>query len=108
CPGRSHLLRARTLRRIDLQLRVPAHSGAVADEGLRSMYPHQLFPAAAPSEVERMVELRLLRQSTLAGADPSSLEVVVDEAALHRLPGGHEGMRAQLPPLVEIADREGV
>jgi hypothetical protein len=55
-----------------------------------------------------MVELRLLRQSTLAGADPSSLEVVVDEAALHRLVGGHEVMSAQLRRLVEIAHMQQV
>ena len=65
-------------------------------------------PQLSPSEVERMVELRLLRQSTLAGADPSSLEVVVDEAALHRLVGGHEVMSTQLRRLVEIAHRQNV
>jgi transcriptional regulator with XRE-family HTH domain len=66
------------------------------------------FPDLSPQEVERLVELRLLRQSTLTGDDAPSLEVVIDEAALHRLVGGPQVMGRQLHHLVEAAEMPNV
>jgi transcriptional regulator with XRE-family HTH domain len=66
------------------------------------------FPHLSPQEVERLLELRLLRQSTLTGDDAPTLEVVVDEAALHRLVGGPQVMGRQLRRLVEAAQLPNV
>jgi transcriptional regulator with XRE-family HTH domain len=60
-----------------------------------------------PEEIERRVEFRLERQrrlnERLAQEDPPSLWVVLDEAALRRLVGGREVMRAQLEQISEVA-----
>jgi hypothetical protein len=57
---------------------------------------------AAPSELERRVELRATRQAVLTRDNPVQLWAVVDEAALRRPVGTLEVMRRQVEALVEI------
>jgi hypothetical protein len=61
------------------------------------------FPSISSDELERLIELRLLRQSTLVSENAPIVEVVLDEAALHRLVGGSPVMLRQLDYLVERA-----
>jgi hypothetical protein len=56
-----------------------------------------------PEEIERRVALRLARQARLTEEGPSTLWVVLDEAALRRHVGGHGVMRAQLEQLCDAA-----
>jgi hypothetical protein len=65
--------------------------------------------ADAPAgQIERRVQLRLARQQLLAGPDPPTLWVVVDEAALRRPLGGPGVMRAQLQHLIQVVGRPGI
>lgn len=61
---------------------------------------------APPAEIERRVQLRVQRQRVLSRATPVPPEVwaVVDEAALRRLTGGPDVMRAQIRALVEMSE----
>ncbi|QXJ26773.1 helix-turn-helix domain-containing protein [Actinomadura graeca] len=58
---------------------------------------------AAADEVERRVELRMLRARVLARENPVKFWAVLDEAALRRAVGGAATMRAQLRHLAELA-----
>jgi len=63
----------------------------------------------APSdEVERRVSMRMERQRLLTQPDAPELWAVLDEAALHRPPGGPAVLRAQLEHLIELADLPNV
>lgn len=55
------------------------------------------------ADAERLVDYRMARQGVLRGADPPSLRIVIDEAALRRARGGQEVMQAQLRRLLEEA-----
>ena len=77
-------------------LQIPDYARAV----LRAVCLH-LKPQ--PEEIERRVEFRLLRQARLTEKERPALWVVLDEAALRRLVGGREVMRAQLDHLREVA-----
>ncbi len=59
------------------------------------------LPMASDPEVEDRVQARMERQSVLTKESPLKLWAIVDEAALRRLVGGREVMRAQL---VHLAD----
>jgi transcriptional regulator with XRE-family HTH domain len=59
-------------------------------------------------EIEGRVAARMGRQSILAGADPTHLWVVLNEAVLRRLVGGTDVMREQLETLVEKATLRNV
>jgi hypothetical protein len=61
-------------------------------------------PNAPAAEIERRVALRLTRQQLLTREDPPRLWVVLDEAALRRLLGGPEVMRAQLERLIKVSE----
>jgi transcriptional regulator with XRE-family HTH domain len=61
-----------------------------------------------PKEISRRVSLRMARQARLAGAEPVSLGMVLDEAALSRPIGGPSVMRAQLKHLIEMSKRPNV
>jgi transcriptional regulator with XRE-family HTH domain len=56
-----------------------------------------------PDVIEQRIELIRIRQRRLAQADPSQFWAIVDEAALHRLVGGPEVMKAQLERLAEAS-----
>ena len=55
-----------------------------------------------PVEVERRVELRMLRQDLLTSANPPTLWAVIDEAALRRSLLGPVQTRAQIDHLIEM------
>jgi transcriptional regulator with XRE-family HTH domain len=63
---------------------------------------HSMF-TAPPSEVERRVEARRLRQQVLQREPPLELSVVMDESVLHRKLGEASVMRAQLRHIVEVS-----
>jgi hypothetical protein len=56
-----------------------------------------------PYEIDQATRLRLARQSRLHSDDPLQFDLVVNEAALRRIVGGPEVMRAQLGHLLEVA-----
>ena len=58
-------------------------------------------PGLRPEEIERRVEVRTARQRDLTEADPPTLWVIIDEAALRRPVGGPAVMREQLQRLIE-------
>jgi transcriptional regulator with XRE-family HTH domain len=63
---------------------------------------HSMF-TAPPSEAERRVEARRLRQQVLQRDPPLQLSVVMDESVLHRKLGEASVMRAQLEHIVEVS-----
>lgn len=58
-----------------------------------------------PGHVDKMVEMLMERQR-LAEASPPDVQVVMDEAALHRKVGGREVMRVQIEQLIELSSRK--
>jgi transcriptional regulator with XRE-family HTH domain len=66
------------------------------------------FPDLGPSQIERLLALRIERQVVLEGNRPPSLTVILDEAALHRLKGRRPLMRKQLQHLIDAAGRRNV
>ena len=65
-------------------------------------------PGASATEVDHRVDLRIARQKLLTTADPPNVWAVVDEAALHRVAGGQQIMRAQLERLIELIELPNV
>ena len=66
-------------------------------------------PAADPRLIDRQVHTRLQRQEVLTRKrDPLNLQVVLSEAALRRVQGGHEVMREQLEHLAEAARKPNI
>jgi transcriptional regulator with XRE-family HTH domain len=63
---------------------------------------HSMF-TEPPSEVDRRVEARRLRQQALQRDPPLQLSVVMDESVLHRKLGEASVMRAQLQHIVEVS-----
>jgi len=63
---------------------------------------HSMF-TEPPSEVERRVEARRLRQQALQRDPPLQLSVVMDESVLHRKLGEASIMRTQLQHIVEAS-----
>jgi transcriptional regulator with XRE-family HTH domain len=61
-----------------------------------------------PEEIKSRVELRMARQTLLIEDERSSLWAVLDEAALRRLVGGREVMRAQIERLSDFADMPNI
>lgn len=67
-----------------------------------------LLAYSNPKEIGRRVSLRMARQARLSGAEPVTLGVVLDEAALSRPIGGRAVMREQLAHLIEMSQRPNV
>lgn len=61
-----------------------------------------------PQEVQRWIEVRMRRQRVLDAARPLELDVVVDEAVLHRRVGDASVMADQIGHLRAMADRPHV
>lgn len=59
------------------------------------------LPMASQQEIEDRVQARIERQQVLTKDNPLKLWAIVDEAALRRLVGGKEVMRAQLQRLMD-------
>jgi len=67
-----------------------------------------LLSYSNPKEISRRVGLRMARQARLAEAEPVTLAVVIDEAALSRPIGGRSAMRDQLAHLITMSHRPNV
>jgi transcriptional regulator with XRE-family HTH domain len=80
-------------------LQIPDYTRAVVTLG-RNRMPRE--------EVQRRVDLRIMRQQVLARPRPVRLWAVVDEAALRRPIGGKDVMRAQLDHLMSMAKSPSV
>lgn len=55
-------------------------------------------------EIDQRVQIRMERQQILHGDDPTRLRAVIDEAALRRIAGSPEIMKAQMRHLVEMSE----
>ena len=64
---------------------------------------HRMFPSP-PAEIDRWVEVRLLRQQVLKRDPPLQLSVVMDESVLRRRFGDEAVMRRQLEHLLDVAE----
>ncbi|RZS44351.1 helix-turn-helix protein [Herbihabitans rhizosphaerae] len=62
-------------------------------------------PIAGRRDIDRQVELRRGRQQILERAEPPQLDVILNEAVLHRVIGDDSVMAAQLDHLVELAEQ---
>ncbi len=61
------------------------------------------MPRLPPDKIEKLIEAKLTRQQILSRDAPPRLAVVLDEAALHRMAGGHQVMAAQLARLLDMS-----
>lgn len=68
---------------------------------------HSMF-TEPPSEIERRVEARRLRQQVLQRDPPLQLSIVMDESVLYRKLGEASVMRAQLQHIVEASRRPNI
>jgi transcriptional regulator with XRE-family HTH domain len=80
-------------------LQTPPYAWAI----LRAGFPHD-----TDEDLERRVDLRLRRQSTLTRPDAPTLWVVMEEAVLHRAVSGPVVMREQIDRLFEVMDLPNV
>jgi len=65
-------------------------------------------PDAGVEELERTVQLRLMRQQRLDGDSPPRLRAVIWEAAIKAKVGGLTGRREQMLHLIELSERDGI
>jgi transcriptional regulator with XRE-family HTH domain len=79
------------------------HGLAQTEDYARAVVAHGL-PAAPSEEIERRVDLRMRRQRVLTAESAPHFSAVLDEAALHRAPGGPKVMRDQLARLLELSE----
>lgn len=68
----------------------------------------QLLNTIPPSQIERSVQARLMRQQRLTSDPPLELSVVLDEGVLLRKLADKEVMREQLERLIELAQLPAV
>jgi transcriptional regulator with XRE-family HTH domain len=66
------------------------------------------LPTATQTAVEQRVQARIERQDRLADESPLELWAILDEAAVRRLVGGPQVMRAQLAHLATAADQPNI
>ena len=75
-------------------------------------YARAMHEAGVPEftreRINELVEVRLTRQRLLVQDPPVRLEVVLDEAVLHRLVGGPAVMGAQLDRLIALSNQPNV
>jgi transcriptional regulator with XRE-family HTH domain len=65
-------------------------------------------PKLSPDIIDQRVEVRLIRQQLLVRENQPIFKEVIDEAALHRIVGGHAVMCRQLERLIEACRLPGV
>lgn len=65
-------------------------------------------PDASVRDLDGYVAVRRGRQARLVGDDPPRLHVVLNEAALRRLVGGSEVMRAQIEHIADLSELDHV
>lgn len=63
---------------------------------------HSMF-TRPPSEIERRVEARFLRQQVLQRDPPPQVSIVMDESVMHRQLGDASVMRTQLEHIIEVS-----
>ncbi len=80
-------------------LQTPEYARAATAASVLDIDAEQIDPA---------VDVRLRRQSVLSRTPPPQLWVVIDEAALARVTGGRDVMRAQLEHLRDAAARRNI
>lgn len=73
--------------------------GLLQSEEYTRLILRAIYPDLQPQEIERYVQLRRVRQAILIREEPVILEVVIDEAALHRLLGARPVMNEQISKL---------
>ena len=61
------------------------------------------MPRFSPERIEMQIEAKLIRQRILVRDNPPWLALVLDEAALHRMVGGHLVMAAQLAKILKMS-----
>jgi transcriptional regulator with XRE-family HTH domain len=61
-----------------------------------------------PGTLQRRLALRMARQAVLTREPPPRLQIIVDEAVLHREVGGRQVLRRQLERLLEDSRRPGL
>lgn len=61
------------------------------------------MPRLDPHQIDLQIEAKLTRQRILTRNDPPRLDVVLDEAALHRMVGGRQVMAGQLTKILQTA-----
>jgi hypothetical protein len=94
---------------------IVAYDNAVINGLLQTRdYARTLLQAGAPyggsQEIDVRLDVRMTRQEKLLREDPPPLrlDVIIDEACLHRRIGSADIMRAQLEHLVEMSRRENI
>lgn len=80
-------------------LQTPDYARAVITEA---------WETEGPEQVERLVEVRTLRQELIARDEPIELKVILCEAVLQQRIGSAETMRAQLVRLADVARQTNV
>jgi transcriptional regulator with XRE-family HTH domain len=80
-------------------LQTPDYARAVITEA---------WETEGPEQVERLVEVRALRQQLLTRDEPFELKAVICESVLQQRIGSTEIMRAQLERLIEVGRRPNV
>ncbi len=67
-----------------------------------------LLPTPSPEWIETLVTVRLRRQLLLRQDPPPQLNVVIDEAAFHRIIGNPAAMKAQLDRIIQESGRPNI
>ncbi len=80
-------------------MQTPAYARAMHEAGI---------PKFTQERIDQLIEVRLTRQRVLVRKPPVRLEVILDEAVLHRLVGGAAVMRGQLDRLIELSSEPNV
>jgi transcriptional regulator with XRE-family HTH domain len=68
----------------------------------------EMFPRHTADQIERLVDLRMMRQRRLDDDPPLELWAILDEAVIRRTVGGPACMRVQLEHLAEMSGRREV
>ncbi|MEV4106347.1 helix-turn-helix transcriptional regulator [Nonomuraea sp. NPDC049695] len=84
------------------------HGLLQTEDYARAVIRAALMPFTPASEIDRRVEIRMTRQKILYADNPLSIWMVLDEAALNRLVGGSEVMRAQHESLIRMSELPNV
>jgi transcriptional regulator with XRE-family HTH domain len=73
----------------------------------RAMHDAEI-PEFTAERIDQLIEVRLTRQRLLERKPPVRVEVILDEAVLHRLVGGAAVMSQQLDRLIELSNKPNV
>lgn len=97
--GEAAVIRAYEPHYVPGLLQTPGYARATLRAGL---------PHAAPEEIDRLVTLRIERQSLVRREKAPLLWFVMDETVLRRPIGGRKVMREQVDALIEVAELPNV